>query len=39
LTPEALDELTGGGGFDTPAEVDQWLREVWPAWFDRTYPD
>lgn len=39
LTPQALDELTGGGGFDTRADVDQWLREVWPAWFGRTYPD
>lgn len=38
LTPEAMEDLTGGGGFRTQADVQRWLDKVWPLWFGRPYP-
>jgi hypothetical protein len=37
LTPQSLAGLTGLA-FDDRADIESWLREVWPMWFGRPYP-
>src|ERR1700753_3566861 len=37
LTPESLGFLTNRW-FAAQADVDAWLRRVWPLWFGRPYP-
>ena len=37
FTPKSLERLTGLW-FAEERDVEQWLREVWPLWFNRPYP-
>jgi hypothetical protein len=37
LTPQSMTRLTGLG-FDDQEEVEDWLKKVWPVWFDKPYP-
>jgi hypothetical protein len=38
FTPKSLERLTGLW-FTGQSDVDAWLRQIWPMWFERQYPE